>query len=480
MMIFVVFFVAILKDSNVITEDESGVATEMRIKAEIVDSCYEKTNGSLCSSADDDDDNNDDEDNDNGCEDDGNDVEDDDETVCGELSPAEDCEQDNSAERVQDQFEDIGKDGGKQPVTMSQNPSDVDNGRLICVIKKERNGSGYRVQTQQDEESLKSSGNVAVSAVESDKLHDDDKRRQLLSVPLRVKVLRDGFGNERIFVNGELFHRWCDYALEATRTGDVNCHDIKEWCEICQWFIVGRYKYRVHMQRHSQDRPFACDVCSKAFKTTENLRTHMRWHDPSRLIVCTICGAKCLSPSDMKRHMTVHEGVKPYVCSTCGKGFRRKMYLNTHVRTHTGETPFSCDICGRRFRIYSSLHDHQKLHSGYKPFECSVCHKRFAQRANWRTHERRHKGVKNFECEVCQKGFVQNYELQNHRLRCVKQDLPYICLLCGMKFTKEHPLKRHINRHSCGICGKQFVIMKEKVSHQLQCRRQSKSDVQLQ
>lgn len=455
---------------DLLTEDESGTDrrfsaesfTDIKVKDEVVDNGYEAADGDSYSSADEYDSDN---------------------TICNsapqEKSPAADHEQENNsidqdeASVAEDRNLDSA-DGRTMEPTSELNASS-ENGRLVCVIKKEKNGAGYKIRKPTEE----ASGGVSAIEMLADAQSEDDKRSRLLNLPLHVKVLRDGFGNERVFVNGELFPLWCDYAVRASRTSEASCRDYKQWCEICQRFIVGKYKIRVHTQRHSQARPYACDICNKAFKTTENLRTHMRWHDPTRLIVCTICGAKCVSPSDMKRHMTVHEGIKPYVCTTCGKGFRRKMYLNTHVRTHTGETPFSCDVCGRRFRIYSSLHDHQKLHSGYKPFECSICHKRFAQRANWRTHERRHNGVKNFECEVCQKAFVQNYELQNHRLRCVKQDLPYICLLCGMKFTKEHPLKRHINRHSCGICGKQFVIMKEKVSHQLRCRRRSKSNLPL-
>ncbi|ESO06795.1 hypothetical protein HELRODRAFT_110871 [Helobdella robusta] len=281
-------------------------------------------------------------------------------------------------------------------------------------------------------------------------------------------------------VNGLPENRWKRLVLMASKK-DLNekkAFNSSENCKVNATIKPLKKKYGCLKRKavKNKDEMFECEICHKTYTTAYYLRIHAKWHKLTNPKSCSYCTKRFDDDSELHEHLMLHAKDYPHKCSTCDKMFKKKVYLKCHMRLHTGEKPYKCKFCDKGFRVCSSLADHLKVHTGKRPYQCSFCNKKFAQRANWITHEKRHMGCKEFFCENCKKGFIQNFELQTHRLRCVTKEFKYECRMCDMKFTKENPFKLHCSRHCCIICGELFHNMREKVLHQVRCRRNGKTN----
>ncbi|KAI5719370.1 hypothetical protein M8J76_009247 [Diaphorina citri] len=67
--------------------------------------------------------------------------------------------------------------------------------------------------------------------------------------------------------------------------------------------------------------------------------------DPSHRFVCFACEYHSLSSVHMRLHIRRHTGEKPFKCPFCPYKSAQSSALTTHIRTHTGEKPFKCDTC---------------------------------------------------------------------------------------------------------------------------------------
>ena len=130
--------------------------------------------------------------------------------------------------------------------------------------------------------------------------------------------------------------------------------------------ILQKHRYRDH--NHHK-----CSLCGKSFATKADLRIHMRKHTGQRPFPCPICDKAYICHTRRNKHTeNSHSNknkqqneptIKSYPCSGCGKFFFLIDELIRHKRRHTQDKHYECSECGKTFALTSSRVKHMKSHS---------------------------------------------------------------------------------------------------------------------
>ncbi|XP_065364675.1 zinc finger protein 782-like [Calliphora vicina] len=184
-------------------------------------------------------------------------------------------------------------------------------------------------------------------------------------------------------------------------------------CDMCEKKFTTKAYLAKHKLLHT-DRLYACKHCSETFPEKEQMKEHQKKkHAQPRNFLCNICGDSFQRNEYLKIHMRRHTGEKPYKCRFCEKGFPRSTDLKMHERYHIGHKPNLCNLCGKGFHRPYNLTIHMRTHTGEKPYKCNQCPQAFAQSNDLKAHIRRHTGER-FRCDMCSAAFLQRYGLNAH------------------------------------------------------------------
>lgn len=197
-------------------------------------------------------------------------------------------------------------------------------------------------------------------------------------------------------------------------------------CPFCQYSSINRNSVKLHVRRHTKEKPYKCGVCEKTFSQKAGVQQHMR----------------------------SHKSDKPFICPECGQGFKALNTLNTHVdMRHRCLRPYQCKICKRTFGHSSNLRIHQRTHTKERPFKCQWCDRAFKQQGHLKTHARIHTGERPFSCQHCDSKFTHVGNLKQHTITQHTKQYPYNCLDCRKGFIAPGDFKRHVKHHEQGFLG---------------------------
>ena len=140
----------------------------------------------------------------------------------------------------------------------------------------------------------------------------------------------------------------------------------------------------------SSSKVHRCKECLKIYSRAGTLKVHMRKHTGERPFECLECGKRFAEKGNLSTHQRIHSGERPYKCSDCQQTFTTQGHLTDHRRTHTGDRPFECKQCKQTFKRSSTLKIHERRHTGDRPYPCPHCEKAFTESGNLRTHIRTH------------------------------------------------------------------------------------------
>ncbi|KAK6185177.1 hypothetical protein SNE40_007467 [Patella caerulea] len=291
-------------------------------------------------------------------------------------------------------------------------------------------------------------------------------------------------------------------------------------CNVCK----KRYSVKVNLTKHMviHLNPFVCKICGKKFLSKAALEIkHMPIHGtnsskavethsditsmdqsntgiPQELLnrnqefqtaetlvkqepgITEISSIKKMKP--LKPLKAAQKLQRTCQCPYCPKAYFSSKKLSLHLQWHSKK--YACEICGKTFTSQKSLEErHMKSH--FKHLNNSNTDTNIRMESSIVTNDSNNQDVKintdNTEmlsCTICNKKYAEKRFLKKHM---VLHTNPFVCKICGRKFSSEHALERkhmltHLKKqpfdfdiegtlYDCCFCRKVYTFRKNLTTH---------------
>ena len=79
--------------------------------------------------------------------------------------------------------------------------------------------------------------------------------------------------------------------------------------------------------------------------------------------ICKLCPKQTDDRTEFQVHMNRHSNVKPYKCNICEASYFSQSQLMAHLRTNCNALPdekFECSVCGKKLSTQDRYQEHFK------------------------------------------------------------------------------------------------------------------------
>ncbi|XP_075991171.1 uncharacterized protein LOC142986539 [Anticarsia gemmatalis] len=192
-----------------------------------------------------------------------------------------------------------------------------------------------------------------------------------------------------------------------------------------------------------------CSSCKEYFKTKEELGSHLLTHKDMKVLCCVLCKKIYLERKMFDKHSCIEEKESSNTEADRKKqlSFLSEITLQELIESNTD------------MESVASLHI------------CSACSCVFLQEKYLINHHDAEHPELSLRCNLCTKAFASLRSAARHRGICKQLERKYKCTTCGLKFSYEISLNKHILRYHEGqSVSVKFVDTKTKRDdRQFQC-----------
>uniref|UniRef100_A0A1I8PCG4 Protein krueppel n=1 Tax=Stomoxys calcitrans TaxID=35570 RepID=A0A1I8PCG4_STOCA len=221
------------------------------------------------------------------------------------------------------------------------------------------------------------------------------------------------------------------------------------YCLACD-FKCYRVQEMINHMRNCEASHLTCSLCEVGFLSWREYDEHLKKHDADvkKPFFCLECGIRFMTRAALLLHHPKHSKETPHLCPHCGKGFKWRQGLNIHLQAHNTEKRMLCDVCGYSTIHLKALKSHKLSHTG-EFFKCTFpgCHHQANRKENLKLHIETHKQERPFVCEICGCKFSLSKNLKRHAMKHSTDNVKkYKCQLCTFNSHRSDKLKEHVQR----------------------------------
>ncbi|KAJ2062173.1 Strongly-conserved Zn-finger binding protein (TFIIIA) [Coemansia sp. S146] len=211
-----------------------------------------------------------------------------------------------------------------------------------------------------------------------------------------------------------------------------------------------------HSRSHDPNRKYQCPQCDKGFNLNQHLKRHLETHLVLKPHKCTFegCTEAFAKRNQLHLHMCKHTNENPYACDECESSFKHPSQLKRHKRTHCEDTRYVCGAegCLAKFAKWSELQAHKRDdHTKTEVHTCELCQATFKRRHGLTLHLLRHDPDRLvYPCTIdgCTRFYLDKNALRAHTMTVHAEDARFKCTHegCDKSYAYAKSLRNHVSK----------------------------------